>query len=210
MNNACRGTAGIQVGHLRCVGCDVDSIQRIGRAAITAVDSTHAEVVADADKVLIVFLLAPDAHPQGALGLAQRTNPQRLERELEIVRRRTVAKSTRSVTGGEVEGVAGRSGHSAQLIELACGVESCSSCRTICARSWRPGSSERGSGVGFHIDDVRDFIDAVGVVADWVDDRQDNEIPLVCDDPDDNYLVALWWSGLCARWCRLLNCYGWL
>jgi putative PIN family toxin of toxin-antitoxin system len=41
------------------------------------------------------------------------------------------------------------------------------------------------------LDDVRDFVDAVSVVADWIDDRPDNEIPLVCDDPDDNYLVAL-------------------
>lgn len=43
--------------------------------------STHSDVVAT-DKVLIISLLTPDSHPSGSFGLAQRTNPNRLNEEI--------------------------------------------------------------------------------------------------------------------------------
>lgn len=42
------------------------------------------------------------------------------------------------------------------------------------------------------LDDVALYVDAIAVMSEWVDDRPDAEIPLVCDDPDDNFLVALY------------------
>lgn len=41
------------------------------------------------------------------------------------------------------------------------------------------------------VDDARDFVAAIELLADWVDDRPEAEIPKVCTDPDDDYLVAL-------------------
>lgn len=41
------------------------------------------------------------------------------------------------------------------------------------------------------LDEAADFLAGVALIADWVEDRPVAEIPLVCDDPDDNYLVAL-------------------
>ncbi|MFF0710141.1 putative toxin-antitoxin system toxin component, PIN family [Gordonia sputi] len=83
------------------------------------------------------------------------------------------------------------SGHSAQLIELARRgrislIMSDHLCEELETRLEREKFRRWLS-----LDEVRDFVDAVTVVADWIDDRPDNEIPLVCDDPDDNYLVAL-------------------
>ncbi|MGV9796214.1 putative toxin-antitoxin system toxin component, PIN family [Gordonia sp. NPDC003422] len=83
------------------------------------------------------------------------------------------------------------SGHSAQLIDLARRgrislIMSDHLCDELETRLEREKFRRWLS-----LDDVRDFVDAVSIVADWVDDRPDNEIPLVCDDPDDNYLVAL-------------------
>ncbi len=40
-------------------------------------------------------------------------------------------------------------------------------------------------------DEADDFVDAVTMIAEWTADRPDNEIPQVCADPDDNYLIAL-------------------
>ncbi|QNG19347.1 putative toxin-antitoxin system toxin component, PIN family [Rhodococcus triatomae] len=82
-------------------------------------------------------------------------------------------------------------GHSAQLIELARRgrislIMSYHLCDELETRLERDKFRRWLS-----LDDVRDFVDAVSVVADWIDDRPDKEIPLVCDDPDDNYLVAL-------------------
>lgn len=83
------------------------------------------------------------------------------------------------------------SGHSAQLIELARRgrislIMSDHLCDELETRLEREKFRRWLS-----LDAVRDFVDAMSVVADWIDDRPDNEIPLVCDDPDDNYLVAL-------------------
>lgn len=44
--------------------------------------STHSDVVGDCDRVLLISLLSPDSHPQGAFGLAQRTNPSQLPDEM--------------------------------------------------------------------------------------------------------------------------------
>lgn len=41
------------------------------------------------------------------------------------------------------------------------------------------------------LDEATDFLAAIALVADWVEDRPADEIPAVCDDPDDNYLIAL-------------------
>jgi putative PIN family toxin of toxin-antitoxin system len=41
------------------------------------------------------------------------------------------------------------------------------------------------------LDEVADFLAAVALLVDWVEDRPPAEIPLVCDDPDDNFLIAL-------------------
>lgn len=45
------------------------------------------------------------------------------------------------------------------------------------------------------LDEVADFLAAVALIVRWVDDRPAQEIPLVCDDPDDNFLVALCQDG---------------
>lgn len=42
-----------------------------------------------------------------------------------------------------------------------------------------------------NLDEAADFLAAVALLADWVEDRPPAEIPLVCDDPDDNFLIAL-------------------
>jgi putative PIN family toxin of toxin-antitoxin system len=39
---------------------------------------------------------------------------------------------------------------------------------------------------------ARDYVDAITLLANWVDDRPETEIPQVCADPDDNYLIALY------------------
>ena len=31
----------------------------------------------------------------------------------------------------------------------------------------------------------------MALLADWVDDRPANDLPQACEDPDDNYLIAL-------------------
>jgi hypothetical protein len=41
------------------------------------------------------------------------------------------------------------------------------------------------------LDEAADFLAAMTLLADWVDDRPAAEIPNVCDDPDDNFLIAL-------------------
>lgn len=41
------------------------------------------------------------------------------------------------------------------------------------------------------LDDVDTFIDALSVISTWFEDRPTTEIPRVCDDPDDDFLVAL-------------------
>ncbi|SED47779.1 putative toxin-antitoxin system toxin component, PIN family (plasmid) [Tsukamurella tyrosinosolvens] len=48
------------------------------------------------------------------------------------------------------------------------------------------------------LDDVRDFVDALTLLADMVDDRPENETPHVCTDPDDNFLVALFQDAQAA------------
>jgi|SRR6516162_3472917 putative PIN family toxin of toxin-antitoxin system len=40
-------------------------------------------------------------------------------------------------------------------------------------------------------DEVSDYVDAITLLANWVDDRPEIEIPNVCPDPDDNYLIVL-------------------
>lgn len=40
-------------------------------------------------------------------------------------------------------------------------------------------------------DEAADFLAAVTLLAEWVDDRPPAEIPKVCDDPDDDFLIAL-------------------
>ncbi len=41
-------------------------------------------------------------------------------------------------------------------------------------------------------DEAQQWVDALCIIGHWVDDRPENEIPSVCADPDDNYLVALY------------------
>lgn len=41
------------------------------------------------------------------------------------------------------------------------------------------------------LEDAQEFVDALILLADWFPDRPLAEVPLVCDDPDDNFLVAL-------------------
>ncbi|CAM3966111.1 putative toxin-antitoxin system toxin component, PIN family [Tsukamurella strandjordii] len=48
------------------------------------------------------------------------------------------------------------------------------------------------------VDDVRDFVDALTLLAEMVDDRPENETPHVCTDPDDNFLVALFQDAQAA------------
>lgn len=36
------------------------------------------------------------------------------------------------------------------------------------------------------------YVDAITLLAHWTDNRPDSELPLVCPDPDDNYLIALY------------------
>jgi putative PIN family toxin of toxin-antitoxin system len=40
-------------------------------------------------------------------------------------------------------------------------------------------------------DEAADYVDALVLLADWAPDRPAEELPLVCADPDDNYLIAL-------------------
>lgn len=41
------------------------------------------------------------------------------------------------------------------------------------------------------LDEAHDFVAAMALLAEWVDDRAPELIPQVCSDPDDNFLVAL-------------------
>ena len=41
------------------------------------------------------------------------------------------------------------------------------------------------------LDEAADFLDAVTLLVEWVDDRPQAEIPRVCEDPDDDFLIAL-------------------
>jgi putative PIN family toxin of toxin-antitoxin system len=41
------------------------------------------------------------------------------------------------------------------------------------------------------LDEAADFLAAMALLADWVDDRPPEEIPKVCNDPDDDFLIAL-------------------
>lgn len=41
------------------------------------------------------------------------------------------------------------------------------------------------------LDEAADYLAAIALLAEWVEDRPQAEIPVVCDDPDDNYLIAL-------------------
>src|ERR1700754_4968510 len=41
------------------------------------------------------------------------------------------------------------------------------------------------------LDEAADFIAAVTLLAEWADNRPPAEIPKVCGDPDDDYLIAL-------------------
>lgn len=41
------------------------------------------------------------------------------------------------------------------------------------------------------LDEADDYIAAIALLAEWIPDRPPAEIPLVCDDPDDNVLVSL-------------------
>lgn len=45
------------------------------------------------------------------------------------------------------------------------------------------------------VDEASEFVDAVVLLAEWVDDRPADEVPQVCDDPDDNFLIALYQDG---------------
>jgi putative PIN family toxin of toxin-antitoxin system len=40
-------------------------------------------------------------------------------------------------------------------------------------------------------DEVADFMAVIALVTEWIEDRPADEIPQVCTDPDDNYLVAM-------------------
>ncbi|WP_159077988.1 MULTISPECIES: putative toxin-antitoxin system toxin component, PIN family [unclassified Dietzia] len=42
------------------------------------------------------------------------------------------------------------------------------------------------------LEEVEIFVDALSLLATWLDDRHSDEVPHVCDDPDDNFLVALY------------------
>lgn len=44
-------------------------------------------------------------------------------------------------------------------------------------------------------EEAQDFIDSVVLLAEWAPERPANALPLVCADPDDNYLVALYFDG---------------
>src|SRR6476469_5036683 len=41
------------------------------------------------------------------------------------------------------------------------------------------------------LDEAVDFLAAATLLAEWVDDRPPAEIPKVCEDPDDDFLIAL-------------------
>ncbi len=36
------------------------------------------------------------------------------------------------------------------------------------------------------------YADAIALLAQWYEDRPDNELPQICRDPDDNFVVALY------------------
>ena len=43
---------------------------------------------------------------------------------------------------------------------------------------------------------VEEFVDTISLTATLISDRPANEIPLVCTDPDDNFLVASIWTPM--------------
>lgn len=43
--------------------------------------------------------------------------------------------------------------------------------------------------------DAQAFVDGLILLAEWVQDRPESQIPQVCADPDDNFLVALYQDG---------------
>jgi putative PIN family toxin of toxin-antitoxin system len=42
------------------------------------------------------------------------------------------------------------------------------------------------------LEDVETYVDAITVLSTWFDDRPDDELPQICRDPDDNFVIALY------------------
>ena len=43
------------------------------------------------------------------------------------------------------------------------------------------------------------YVDGVTLLAEWVDDRPSAQIPRICADPEDDFLVALYQDGIASR-----------
>jgi putative PIN family toxin of toxin-antitoxin system len=41
-------------------------------------------------------------------------------------------------------------------------------------------------------DEAQIYVDAIGLLGHWYDDRPDRELPQICRDPDDNFVIALY------------------
>jgi putative PIN family toxin of toxin-antitoxin system len=41
------------------------------------------------------------------------------------------------------------------------------------------------------VDDAQIYVDAIAALGTWFDDRPDDELPQICRDPDDNFVIAL-------------------
>lgn len=42
------------------------------------------------------------------------------------------------------------------------------------------------------VEQAQDYVDAIALLGQWFDDRPDDELPQICRDPDDNFVVALY------------------
>jgi putative PIN family toxin of toxin-antitoxin system len=42
------------------------------------------------------------------------------------------------------------------------------------------------------VDDAQIYVDALAALGTWFDDRPDDELPQICRDPDDNFVIALY------------------
>lgn len=42
------------------------------------------------------------------------------------------------------------------------------------------------------VEQAHDYVDAIALLAQWFEDRPDDELPQICRDPDDNFVLALY------------------
>lgn len=42
------------------------------------------------------------------------------------------------------------------------------------------------------VEQAQDYVDAIASLGTWFDDRPDDELPQICRDPDDNFVIALY------------------